>query len=391
MSELRNYTAVTGGYWVFTLTDGALRMLVLLYLHGQGYSPLDIASLFLFYEFFGVVTNLVGGWLGARFGLKSTLFSGLVLQIAALSTLAWQAQNLSMPLVMLVQAGSGVAKDLTKMSSKSYLRFVIKSDQSSRLLKWVALLTGSKNALKGVGFFLGGLLLATIGFGPACTWMAVGLGVTVLLVVAVLPPASGGTDEIRFRTLLSRSTEVNWLSATRLFLFGSRDIWFVLGLPIFLSSQLAWTHTEVGAFLALWVIGYGVVQALAPSFLKPDQGLWPWTSALLLPLGGILVAMQMDLPAAGTMIVGMAAFGFVFACNSALHSYLILAFSRDEQVAMNVGFYYMANAAGRLVGTLLSGVLYQYQGLEACLIGSLGFIVLSAALATRVRLAASSG
>ena len=101
--------------------------------------------------------------------------------------------------------------------------------------------------------------------------------------------------------------------------------------------------------------------------------------------------MQMDLPAAGTMIVGMAAFGFVFACNSALHSYLILAFSRDEQVAMNVGFYYMANAAGRLVGTLLSGVLYQYQGLEACLIGSLGFVVLSAALATRVRLAASSG
>jgi len=391
VSELRNYTAVTGGYWVFTLTDGALRMLVLLYLHGQGYSPLEIASLFLFYEFFGVVTNLVGGWLGARFGLKSTLFSGLILQIAALSTLAWQAQNLSMPLVMLVQAASGVAKDLTKMSSKSYLRFVIKEDQSSRLLKWVALLTGSKNALKGVGFFLGGLLLTTIGFGSACTWMAVGLGVTVLLVVAVLPPARGGKDDVRFRTLLSRSTEVNWLSATRLFLFGSRDIWFVLGLPIFLSSQLDWTHTEVGAFLALWVIGYGVVQAFAPSFLKPDQRLWPWTSALLLPLGGILVAMQMDLPAAGTMIVGMAAFGFVFACNSALHSYLILAFSRDEQVAMNVGFYYMANAAGRLVGTLLSGVLYQYQGLEACLIGSLGFIILSAALATRVRLAASSG
>lgn len=391
MSELRNYTAVTGAYWVFTLTDGALRMLVLLYLHGQGYSPLELASLFLFYEFFGVVTNLVGGWLGARFGLKSTLFSGLILQIAALSALAWQAQSLSMPLVMLVQATSGVAKDLTKMSSKSYLRFVIKDGQASRLLTWVAVLTGSKNALKGVGFFLGGLLLATVGFGMACTSMAVALGITLLLAVVVLPPAGGGGSQTRFRSLLSRSTEVNWLSAARLFLFGSRDIWFVLGLPIFLSSQLGWAHTEVGAFLAIWVIGYGVVQAVAPGFLKPDQRLWPWTAALLLPLGGILVALQMDLPAAGTMIVGLAVFGFVFACNSALHSYLILAYSQDEQVAMNVGFYYMANAAGRLIGTLLSGALYQSQGLGACLVGSLGFVVLSAVLSTRVRPSASAG
>ena len=360
-------------------------MLVLLYLHDRGYSPLDIASLFLFYEFFGVVTNLIGGWLGARFGLKSTLFSGLALQTAALGVLAWQAQSLSMPLVMAAQAASGVAKDLTKMSSKSYLRFVIPGDQSSRLLKWVAVLTGSKNALKGVGFFLGGLLLASIGFAIACMSMAVALAVALLVVTVLLPRASAGKEEAKFSSLLSRSSSINWLSAARLFLFGSRDIWFVLGLPIFLSTQLGWSHTEVGGFLAVWVIGYGVVQALAPGFLQPDQRLWPWAALLLLPLGAILLALYLQLPPDVTIILGLAVFGFVFACNSALHSYLILAYSEDEQVAMNVGFYYMANAAGRLVGTILSGVLYQWYGLGACLIGSAAFVVISTGLATRVQ------
>lgn len=385
MSELRNYIAVTGAYWAFTLTDGALRMLVLLYLHDLGYSPIGIASLFLFYEFFGVVTNLVGGWLGARFGLKSTLFSGMVLQVAALSALAWQAADLSMPLVMVVQAVSGIAKDLTKMSSKSYLKFVVTGDQPSRLLKWVALLTGSKNALKGCGFFLGGLLLATLGFALACASMAIALGAAVVLVALLLPRAAGATRKAGFTALFSRSTAVNWLSAARLFLFGARDIWFVLGLPIFLSSQLGWNHTEVAAFLASWVIGYGVVQAAAPTFLKPTQRLWPWTAALLLPLVGILLALQLELSPTATIIVGLAVFGIVFACNSALHSYLILAYSEDQQVAMNVGFYYMANAAGRLVGTILSGILYQLEGLEACLIGSLAFVILSTALATRCK------
>ena len=385
MRELRNYITVTGAYWAFTLTDGALRMLVLLYLHGQGYSPLGIASLFLFYEFFGVVTNLIGGWLGARFGLKLTLFSGLALQVTALGILAWQAQALSMPLVMLAQAVSGVAKDLTKMSSKSYLRVVIRSDHSSRLLKWVAVLTGSKNALKGAGFFLGGLLLANIGFAMACTSMAVALVATLLLVMVSLPRVSAGNKQAKFSSLLSRSSSINWLSAARMFLFGSRDIWFVLGLPIFLSTQLGWGHPQVGAFLALWVIGYGVVQALAPSFLQPEQRLWPWAGLLLLPLGAMISGLYLLLPPAVTIILGLAVFGFVFACNSALHSYLILAYSEDDQVAMNVGFYYMANAAGRLVGTVLSGVLYEWRGLEACLFGSAVFVVVSMALATRVR------
>jgi MFS family permease len=385
VSEYRNYLAITGAYWAFTLTDGALRMLVLLYLHEEGYTPVGIASLFLFYEFFGIVTNLVGGWLGARFGLKSTLFSGLLLQVGALSILAWQADALSMPLVMLVQAASGIAKDLTKMSSKSYLKFVIGANQPSRLLKWVAILTGSKNTLKGVGFFLGGLLLTTVGFAVACQAMAIVLAAVLLLVGLLLPRLGNSNKSAKFTALWSRSTDVNWLSAARLFLFGSRDIWFVLGLPIFLSAQAGWSHTEVGASLAVWVIGYGLVQAIAPAFIKPSQRLWPWTAALILPLAGILFAIQLHLPALATIIVGLAAFGFVFACNSALHSYLILEFSEDEQVAMNVGYYYMANAAGRLVGTILSGILYQMAGLEACLAGSLVFVAMSAGLSTRVR------
>ncbi len=215
--------------------------------------------------------------------------------------------------------------------------------------------------------------------------MAIGLAVALAVVMLLLPRAAGGDRSVKFRALWSRSSEVNWLSAARLFLFGSRDIWFVLGLPVFLSAKLQWDHTQVGAFLACWVIGYGLVQAVAPVFIRPEQRLWPWTAALLLPLAGILVALQLQLPSGVTLIVGLALFGFVFACNSALHSYLILAHSADAQVAMNVGFYYMANAAGRLVGTLLSGALYQLQGFEAGLYGSILFVLIAAALSLRVR------
>ena len=390
MSETRNYITVTVTYWAFTLTDGALRMLVLMYLHGQGYSPIEIGSLFVFYEFFGVVTNLVGGWIGARFGLKLTLFSGLTLQVVALVMLAVFVGSLSMPIVMVAQAVSGIAKDLTKMSSKSYIKFVVPAGDSGRLMRWVTLLTGSKNALKGVGFFLGGLCLQTIGFAPSCYSMAGALIVVIVCSVILLPPAVGKSKTAKFTSILSQTPAINWLSASRFFLFGSRDIWFVLALPIFLSTTLGWSHAETGGFLALWVIGYGLLQAAAPAYIKSDQDVWPLTCALTLPLVAILIALHNQASIEWTMTLGLGAFGIVFASNSALHSYLTIAHAEGDKVAMNVGFYYMANAAGRLVGTILSGVLFQLAGqgqigLQMCICGSVVFVLLSTLLALPLR------
>lgn len=397
MRNVRDYALVTGAYWVFTLTDGALRMLVLLYLHELGRSPLQIASLFLAYEALGVVTNFGGGWLGARFGLKSTLLAGLSLQVLACASLAWQAATLSVPLVLAAQAVSGVAKDLTKMSSKSYLKLVVPSGDSQGLLRWVALLTGSKNTLKGAGFFLGGLLLSQLGFAGACLGMASVLSLTLASSWLALPPAAGkAKSKVSLGHLLSRDSRVNWLSASRLFLFGARDIWFVLALPIFLASTLGWSHSAVGGFLAGWVVLYGLVQASAPRVIGaqdadgqrslPDaRQLGRLTAALALPLGGLVLALQLGLSPGSALVLGLVAFGALFALNSAAHSYLILAYSRDEGVALDVGFYYMANASGRLVGTLLSGALFQLAGegqggLVWCLVGSLLFVLVSALL-----------
>jgi predicted MFS family arabinose efflux permease len=384
--SVRDYAVVTAAYWAFTLTDGALRMLVLLYLNGLGYAPLEIASLFLFYEFFGIVTNYVGGWLGARFGLKSTLFAGLALQVGSLALLGWRAAALSVPLVMFAQALSGVAKDLTKMSAKSYIKLVVPRGDAAGLMKWVALLTGSKNTLKGAGFFLGGALLAAAGFRAACFGMAGGVA-AALLGAALLLPRAPGKAETRhgLGAVVSRDPRINWLCVARMFLFGARDIWFVLAVPIFLASTLRWSFSEVGGFLALWVIGYGVVQAAAPRFFRrPGAGtLAAITAALLAPLGALAAALALDAPPQPALVAGLALFGVVFAANSAVHSYLIVHYAEEDRVALAVGFYYMANAIGRLLGTLLSGALFQWggqgtPGLLACLLGSIAFVVFSA-------------
>ncbi len=397
MPNLRDYAVITGTYWVFTLTDGALRMLVLLHLHQSGRSPFEIASLFLFYEFFGIVTNLLGGWVGARFGLKSTLFSGVALQVAACALLAANAAQLTIPLFMVAQAMSGTAKDLTKMSSKSYVKLVVPGGDGHGLLRWVAVLTGSKNTLKGVGFFLGGWLLTSLGFRGACFAMMAALAVSLIVCALMLPRAAGrATQKVRLAQLISRDPKVNWLSAARFFLFGSRDIWFVLALPIFLASTLGWSHTEVGGFLALWVIGYGLVQALAPAYVGGRRGtsersapgakqLALWTLLLLVPLAGILIGLSLGASPLIVLVCGLTLFALIFATGSALHSYLIVAFSGSDRVSLNVGFYYMANAAGRLTGTVISGSLFQaagqgVDGLLACLLASMLFVGASAGL-----------
>ncbi|MFZ4756076.1 MAG: organoarsenical effux MFS transporter ArsJ [Miltoncostaeaceae bacterium] len=383
-SDLRTYAYVTAAYWADTITDGAVRVLVLFYFYQLGYSPLQVASLFLFYEIFGVITNLFGGWIAARWGLKSTLVGGLSLQIGALLMLGLApAAWFVVPYVMVSQAVSGVAKDLTKMSSKSAVKMIVPSGASDVLFKWVAVLTGSKNALKGVGFFLGGLMLSTIGFRPALIILSVFVGVALIMVLVAVHGSLGqGSTKARFTQMFSNTRAVNLLSAARVFLFASRDVWFVVGLPVYLRSVLGWTFWEVGGFMAIWVIGYGIVQSASPRLLKRRSGHVPTgRTAALLAFGlailpaGIAVALSLDFDPATVLVVGLVIFGVVFALNSAVHSFLILHYADGDKVAMNVGFYYMANAFGRLAGTILSGLLYEWQGLEACLWASAIMVV----------------
>ncbi|HEV2647253.1 MAG TPA: organoarsenical effux MFS transporter ArsJ [Acidobacteriaceae bacterium] len=367
---------MTGAYWGFTLTDGALRMLVVLHFFKLGYSGVTIAFLFLFYEFFGIVTNLLGGWIASAVWLKTTLYGGLVLQIFALLMLAalqpsW-ARVLSVAYVMAAQALSGIAKDLTKMSAKSAIKVVVPDDTDGTLFKWVSRLTGSKNALKGAGFFVGGLLLASFGFIGALLAMAAGLLAVLLGTVVALPPEIGRSKKkVKITALFSKSAAINWLSAARLFLFGARDVWFVVGLPVFLS-QLGWTFAGVGGFIALWFIGYGIIQAFVPDILRSmgrekvdGPAAMHWAFILLLIPLGLIGALRASINPSAALIVGLAAFAVVFAINSAVHSYLVLAYTDEESVALNVGFYYMAYAGGRLLGTLLSGLIFQWADSRA--------------------------
>ncbi|MBB63268.1 MAG: MFS transporter [Pseudomonas sp.] len=384
--EIRQYLVVTGNYWAFTLTDGALRMLVVLHFHGLGYSPLAIAALFLFYEIFGVGTNLVGGWLGARLGLNRTMNIGLGLQVVALLMLTVPAALLTVPWVMAAQALSGIAKDLNKMSAKSSIKLLVPDGQQGTLFKWVALLTGSKNALKGVGFFLGGALLALLGFAGAVLAMAAVLALVWLASLVLLNRDLGkARHKPRFSELLSKSRAINILSAARLFLFGARDVWFVVALPVYLSATFGWDFWQVGGFLAAWVIGYGIVQSFAPHLTGKRRGKLPdgraafvWAALLALLPALIALGLGSALPAQPLLIGGLLLFGVLFAVNSSLHSYLIVSYAREDGVSLDVGFYYMSNALGRLLGTLLSGWVFQAHGLAACLWVSTAFVLLAA-------------
>lgn len=384
--EIRQYLLVTGNYWAFTLTDGALRMLVVLHFHGLGYSPLQIAALFLFYEIFGVVTNLVGGWLGAHLGLNRTMNIGLGLQVAALLMLTVPAVMLTVPWVMAAQALSGIAKDLNKMSAKSSIKLLVADGQQGTLYQWVALLTGSKNALKGVGFFLGGALLTGLGFTGAVLAMAAVLALIWLASLVTLKKDLGkAKSKPKFRDLLSKSRAINILSAARLFLFGARDVWFVVALPVYLASTFGWDFWQVGGFLAIWVIGYGIVQSFAPYFTGKRSGKLPdgraafvWALLLAGLPAAIALGLDSELPAQSVLIGGLLLFGALFAINSSLHSYLIVSYAKEDGVSLDVGFYYMSNALGRLIGTLLSGWVFQAWGLEACLWVSSAFVSLAA-------------
>ncbi|HET7882172.1 MAG TPA: organoarsenical effux MFS transporter ArsJ [Acetobacteraceae bacterium] len=393
MSAVRNYAVVTASYWGFTLTDGALRMLVLLHFYSLGYTPFMLAFLFLLYEATGIFANLGGGWLAARFGIPRMLMTGLALQIVGLLLLSgldptWGA-TLSVIWVVAAQGIAGVAKDITKTASKSAIKATSEGG-SGQLFKWVAWFTGSKNAMKGAGFFVGGLLLQTMGFRSGLWLMAAALAAVLLGIALSLPRTLGKAKASKsFRELFAKTRSINLMAAARVFLFGSRDVWFVVGLPVFLYSQ-GWRYMEVAGFVASWTIGYGLVQAIAPSVIRrspdgltrevPEARLWgavltaiPLVLALV--VGGAHVA-RLDL----VVTVGLGIFGFAFAVISSLHSYLILAYAGSEKAAEDVGFYYAANAGGRLIGILLSGALAQAGGLAACLWGSTAMLALCLAI-----------
>ncbi|MGE6381054.1 organoarsenical effux MFS transporter ArsJ [Shewanella baltica] len=402
-AAVRQYLLITFNYWSFTLTDGALRMLVVLHFHDLGYSPLAIAMLFLFYEIFGVVTNLIGGWLGARLGLNRTMNLGLGMQVFALAMLLVPAASLPLwlagvPWVMAAQALSGIAKDLNKMSAKSAIKLLVPKGEQGKLYQWVALLTGSKNALKGAGFFLGGALLALLGFELSIATMAIMLGLVWLLSLMMLKKDLGkAKNKPKFTEIFSKSRSVNILSAARLFLFAARDVWFVVALPVYLASQLGWDHWAVGGFLAVWVIGYGIVQTLAPKITgnrqaksqltdtAPDgRSALIWASMLAFVPALIACAIQFSFYPEASLLLGLMLFGALFAVNSSLHSYLIVSYASEDAVSLDVGFYYMANAMGRLVGTVLSGLVYQAYGLAACLWISTAFIGITAMISIKL-------
>ena len=411
---LAAYVAVTAAYWAFMLTDGALRMLVLLHFHSLGFSPVQLAYLFVLYEIAGVVTNLSAGWIAARFGLAATLYAGLSLQVMALLALAqldpsW-AVGVSVAFVMLVQGASGVAKDLAKMSSKSAVKLLAPKGEDG-LFRWVALLTGSKNAVKGLGFLLGAALLGLAGFVPSVLGMAAVLAVILVAIVLRMPAGlPAGRKDAKFREVFSKNRNVNWLSFARVFLFGARDVWFVVGIPIYFYAVLS-DGTEagnrvaffvIGSFMAVWIILYGAVQAAAPRLLRAKSrgaaAMVPAARGWALALFVVPALLAATVAIAGApspwlttvLVAGLLVFGAIFAVNSSLHSYLILAFTEDRRVTMDVGFYYMANAAGRLLGTVLSGASYQLGGLPLCLGTAAAMVALSAWGAGHLRADASA-
>lgn len=392
-SAVKQYLVVTGNYWAFTLTDGALRMLVVLYFHQLGYNALEVAMLFLLYEFFGVVTNLLGGYLGARLGLNRTMNMGLFLQIMALAMLLLPDVYLTIAWVMIAQALSGIAKDLNKMSAKSAIKSLLPEDAQGALFRWVAILTGSKNTLKGVGFFLGGLLLMLTSFHGA---IAIMLGMLIMVwcmsLVLLKQDLGKSKNKPKFKHLLAKSRAINQLSAARLMLFGARDIWFVVALPVYLSQQAQWSHWQVGACLAIWIIAYGFMQTLTPWLTGRKQGHQPqgkdafmWVAVLTAIPAAIAVAMNIATSPLVMLLLGLGIFGLVFAVNSSIHSYLIVSYANADGTSMDVGFYYMANAAGRLLGTVLSGWVFLEGGLAWCLYLSSAMLLIASLLSMGLR------
>ena len=375
--------SVTLPYLGFELTDGAIRMLVVLTFHAMGFTAFEVAGLFLLYEIAGIVTNFIGGWLGSNLGLEKILVAGLMLQVVAMLMLTVNVSMLTVFYVMITQGLSGIAKDLVKVSSKSSLKFIIPDKSDSALFKWVSIITGSKNSLKGIGFFLGGIMMTTVGMRVAMLIMSVALGIGIFFTIPSLPRNLGRSKKkLNIRSQFKKPRSIQVLSAARFFLFGSRDVWFVIGLPVFLQEMLGWRYEFISLFMGGWIVGYGMAQTGVPRLFDGKQlatsmgssSVAFWTGALIVFPAGIVAAMLMELNPNIVVVVGLLGYGIFFAINSIIHSFLVLLYSTEKKAASDVGFYYMANAGGRLAGTLLSGWVYQTQGFIGCLLWSIGFL-----------------
>jgi predicted MFS family arabinose efflux permease len=374
-------------YMGFELTDGAIRMLVILHFNALGFDPFQIAALFLLYEIAGIVTNFIGGWLGSTFGLDKILVIGLFVQVAATAMMIASNSTLTVLYVMIAQGLSGVAKDLVKVGAKTSLKFLVPEGADSDLFRWVSIITGSKNAMKGFGFLLGGLMMTGLGLQTSMLMMSVTLAIATFVVIPTLPKQLGRAKKrVKVSTLFSKSSAINVLSAARFFLFGSRDVWFVIGLPVYLQEVLGWNYTAVAFFLASWIVGYGIAQSVVSRFFRGadlsvtmgSAAVAFWTGNLLFFPLGIVVLIKLGFDPGWVLVIGLMGYGIYFAVNSIIHSYLVLLYSDRDKAAADVGFYYMANAGGRLAGTLMSGWVYRTDGLIGCLLWSAGFLASAA-------------
>ena len=390
MFNLKNFLIITNTYLFFSLTDGAIRMIVLLHFFHLGFSPLSLAFLFLLYELVGVITNLVGGWFASFYGIKRMFTFGVLLQIFGLFFLSfyspsWEIYS-SIIWVMIAQGISGIAKDISKTSSKSAIK-IVSGDGKGILFKWVSWFTGLKNASKGLGFFVGSLLIEIIGFQYSLYILIFFLSICLFFLFFLDSEIGVLKTSKNLKQFFSKSKNINILSIARLFLFGSRDMWFVVGLPLFLYSA-GWSFWHVGSFLAFWIIGYGFCQSSIPFLItRSTDGLtleissakfWVFMLTIIQLVLLILINLNVQyISPEKILIFGLLIYGGVFSINSALHSYLILAYSRNSSVAEDVGFYYSSNALGRFFGTFLSGYLYQTVGISGCIGGSFIFILIS--------------
>jgi len=395
------FVIISIAYLLFTVTDGAVRMIVLLHAYNKGFSAMDVAIMFSFYELAGVVTNVMAGMVGARWGIKTTLLIGLSIQLVAFGMLfGWQNDWTKLEAIIYVtvsQTMSGIAKDLTKLGGKTVTKLVTPEGKNSSLFKLVSFITGFKNSLKGVGYFIGAALVSVNYY--------LSLGVLCGFILAAYPFALFGLtnklgrarkENVKFSQLFQNKYNINVLSLSRVFLFGSRDLWFEVPLPFFLrdpASGIGWSRTLTGAFLAIFIIVYGQVQSWTPQLIlkplrqsPPDKyaAFW-WCGSLAIPtaiLAGLLLGSDIFGPTAASgsaissLTILLYSFCVFFAINSSIHSYLIVRYADGDKVAMQVGVYYASNALGRLSGTILSGVLYTYvgstvvDGFGACLVAS---------------------
>lgn len=393
-------------------------MIVLLHAYQLGFSAWLTAIMFSLYELAGVVTNLAAGLAGSRWGIKATLVTGLVVQLVGIGLLygfrdAWGApgqQWKGLVYITLAQALCGVAKDLVKLGGKTVTKLVTPDEKQSALFKLVSWITGFKNSMKGIGYFIGAASL-TVNVQFA-------LGLLLFLILLALPAALFGlrrdlgrtrSANVTLRQVLSPSSNVMRLSVARAFLFGSRDLWFEVPLPFFLRDKLqgiGWARPATGAALALFIIVYGQVQSWTPQLVlqplrqapanKLVQVLWnamltvvPACLAAAL-LGSHIFTGHQHGASVAVLMCGLAAFCVIFAINSSIHSYLILRYSEGDSVAKSVGIYYASNAVGRFVGTLVSGAIYEYssdskaRALGYCFVASACFSLISTLLTLRI-------